>query len=50
LKYTSEDWEFETEYPEWAKEGWSGDSDIKERFWDHGGKWDGKNAGEFLKD
>ncbi|KAJ3271143.1 RNA pseudouridylate synthase domain containing protein 2 [Terramyces sp. JEL0728] len=48
LKYEGEGWEFETGLPEWAKDGWNGDLDIKERFWDHGGLWDGVPPGNLI--
>ncbi|KAJ3281143.1 RNA pseudouridylate synthase domain containing protein 2 [Borealophlyctis nickersoniae] len=39
---------FETEFPPWAHPTFRGDRDLIERFWKHGGKWDGKNPGEIL--
>ncbi|KAJ3305501.1 RNA pseudouridylate synthase domain containing protein 2 [Kappamyces sp. JEL0829] len=48
LRYQGDGWSFETPYPDWAREGWTGDCDIEERFWNQGGLWDGRAPGEFL--
>ncbi|KAJ3325694.1 RNA pseudouridylate synthase domain containing protein 2 [Boothiomyces sp. JEL0866] len=48
LKYEGDGWEFETGLPDWARESWSGDHDIKERFWDCGGLWDGVAPGNLI--
>ena len=42
------EWEYETEWPEWAGEKFEGDRDLEERFWEHGGKWDGKGMGMWV--
>ncbi|KAJ3000456.1 RNA pseudouridylate synthase domain containing protein 2 [Globomyces sp. JEL0801] len=41
LTYKSKDWQYETKYPSWAEDGWDGDKELEERFWKHGGLWDG---------
>ncbi len=50
LKYEGEGWAYETKYPAWAQEGWTGDADVEERFWNFGGRWDGEAPGEFTQD
>ncbi|KAJ3112048.1 hypothetical protein HDU96_005000 [Phlyctochytrium bullatum] len=48
-KYESSDWKFETELPLWAKEDYAGDDDLKERFWNYGGRWDGMAYGNVIQ-
>jgi tRNA pseudouridine synthase 9 len=48
FKYQSEDWEYETQAPEWAAEEFSGDDILEERFWKYGGLWDGIPPGALL--
>ena len=47
LEYRGDGWEFKTEMPDWALDGWIGDNDIEERFWKWGGRWDGMKVGDW---
>lgn len=47
FRYETEGWSYETPLPAWAVDGWNGDTDIDERFWKHGGLWDGEAVGEW---
>jgi tRNA pseudouridine synthase 9 len=48
FKYESDAWNYETSLPEWAQEDFQGDVDLEERFWKHGGLWDGLAPGQIL--
>lgn len=50
VRYEGEGWMYETPYPEWAQEGYRGDFEmnIKERFWETGGHWDGLIVGSYI--
>ncbi|KAI9100447.1 pseudouridine synthase [Phlyctochytrium arcticum] len=39
---------YETPLPEWAAADFAGDQDIQDRFWAHGGLWDGVPPGKDL--
>ncbi|KAJ8325533.1 DRAP deaminase [Batrachochytrium dendrobatidis] len=41
-------WDFETSMPDWAHESYQGDQQLVDRFWAHGGLWDGKAPGHFI--
>ncbi|KAJ3011153.1 RNA pseudouridylate synthase domain containing protein 2 [Thoreauomyces humboldtii] len=40
---------YETPVPSWAEEGFEGDKVLVERFWKHGGRWDGRGVGSILE-
>ncbi|KAI8921900.1 pseudouridine synthase [Powellomyces hirtus] len=44
-KYELKQGHYETSMPTWADAKFRGDQALVERFWKHGGKWDGVNAG-----
>ena len=49
FEYKGPNFYYKTNIPEWAHGNWDGDNDIQERFWNHGGLWDGAAPGE-IKD
>ncbi|KAJ3187732.1 RNA pseudouridylate synthase domain containing protein 2 [Gaertneriomyces sp. JEL0708] len=49
-KYAWDGHEYETPIPAWAKEDYTGDLALVDRFWKYGGKWDGKQPGEILQE
>ncbi|TPX60567.1 hypothetical protein PhCBS80983_g01687 [Powellomyces hirtus] len=49
-KYELKQGHYETSMPTWADAKFRGDQALVERFWKHGGKWDGVNAGMIVVD
>ncbi|KAL2920151.1 DRAP deaminase [Polyrhizophydium stewartii] len=42
-------WQYETPMPDWAQPDFDGDRQLVDRFWAHGGLWDGRAPGEFVE-